>query len=259
MLLHLLKLFINLVYKFPQILCNIKEMEISLDYVYLLFYHYSFIPDPTATCDEQTEFCRQHELNGRIRVAPEGINGTIAGSQEQIHAYIAFMDQWAETLPHAASSPKIHWKFSHMVDRFSPEKQKLKSLSVKVTKEVVSLDLPPDVREAVLSAPPAVHLSPLEFHQHLLSLTTTTTSKTTLAEHCETVPSAHTEAVSEPSTSCIDSCSQDFALLDIRNHYEVQVGTFFLPGPSGEMIPATNPQTRAVSDCFHRSLSYTSR
>lgn len=59
----------------------------------LLYYKYVTIAQPNATMLEQKKFCQAHNLKGRIIIAPEGINGTIAGSKESVEAYKRFMDE----------------------------------------------------------------------------------------------------------------------------------------------------------------------
>ena len=51
-----------------------------------LYYCYIELPDVQRHVDFQRTACGELHLTGRIRVAPEGINGTIAGSPAGIDA-----------------------------------------------------------------------------------------------------------------------------------------------------------------------------
>ena len=106
----------------------------------LLFYQYCVILNPSSTCEEQQKLCTHLNLLGRIRVSPEGINGTIGGSRSSIQSYIAAV----ESIPEFNSVEKpIHWKFGGLskAQATSKKDHKFHTLSVKTVKEVVSLDL----------------------------------------------------------------------------------------------------------------------
>lgn len=47
------------------------------NYRVLLYYHYVPIADPQGICDWQIQLCANLDLKGRIRIAPEGLNGTL--------------------------------------------------------------------------------------------------------------------------------------------------------------------------------------
>lgn len=53
----------------------------------LLYYYFVEIDDPEKLASQQRFLCQKHALKGRILIAPEGINGTIAGSKEATQAY----------------------------------------------------------------------------------------------------------------------------------------------------------------------------
>ena len=115
-------------------------------YKFLLYYQYVDIEDVEAVCREQLELCRNLRLNGRIRVAREGINGTLGGGESAIHQYVSHMND-----NHELSAVPIHWKISDLLPGKDPDVQKFKSLSVKSTKEVVSLDLMDEDKSLLLS------------------------------------------------------------------------------------------------------------
>ena len=187
---------------------------VNVDYKFLLYYHYVDIVDPQELYVQQVQLCKALNLFGRIRISNEGINGTIGGTFCSITEYIRVVDNLPEL--HPPSAEPIHWKISGLVSRYPPERQILRDLCVKVTKEVVSLDLPPGVREIIATGDGGIHLSPPEFHSALGALASDSSMK------------------------------ESFRLLDIRNHYEVKIGTFEVPTSDGSLIPAINPETRAV-------------
>lgn len=70
-------------------------------YRVLLYYKFVRIDNHEAFADEHLHFCKELGLNGRIIVAPEGINGTVSGTPEQTEQYMnalredaRFADMW---------------------------------------------------------------------------------------------------------------------------------------------------------------------
>lgn len=53
----------------------------------IAYYKFTPIPGPEEFCEEHKELCCLLNLKGRIYIAAEGINGTVAGSSEDIAAY----------------------------------------------------------------------------------------------------------------------------------------------------------------------------
>lgn len=199
-----------------QTFSSVKSLsEADDDYIVLLFYHYVTIDDTETHHSTQLEVCRQLKLNGRIRISPEGINGTIGGARQGIQNYMQFMDSAKEYQSHQ----RIHWKIGGLVDRLDPIDQHLQNLSVKITKEVVSLDLPDEVREAVVAVGPGVHLPPQDFHAALYDISNQRKSESTKFSP---------------------------KLIDIRNHYEIRIGKFEVVFEDGETLEASNPETRQV-------------
>ena len=110
--------------------------NIADPYTILLYYQYEHVVDVDVVCKYQIEMCKRLNLMGRIRVATEGINGTLGGLPEDILAYTQEMDsiQPKDVIP-------IHWKLSNLLPGINRDGQKFHTLSVKSTKEVVSMDL----------------------------------------------------------------------------------------------------------------------
>lgn len=70
-------------------------------YRVLLYYKFVRIDNPEAFAEEHLRYCRELGLNGRIIIAPEGINGTVSGTLEQTEHYMntlrndtRFADMW---------------------------------------------------------------------------------------------------------------------------------------------------------------------
>jgi UPF0176 protein len=62
-----------------------------MNYRVLLYYHYVSILDPESLVEEHLDYCQSLGLRGRIYIAPEGINGTVSGTKEQVETYINYM------------------------------------------------------------------------------------------------------------------------------------------------------------------------
>jgi len=58
----------------------------------LLYYKYTDVQFPAQQVKRQKELCDGLGLKGRIIIATEGINGTLAGSQEACNEYIEHMN-----------------------------------------------------------------------------------------------------------------------------------------------------------------------
>ena len=119
--------------------CN-PEGNSNDDWLVVLFYQYCLLSNPTSTCKEQIDLCRELTLLGRVRVSSEGINGTLGGSSSSVKKYISTVDKISEF---DADRNPIHWKLGGLSEAnlSSHSDHRLKTLSVKVVKEVVSLDL----------------------------------------------------------------------------------------------------------------------
>jgi UPF0176 protein len=56
-------------------------------YDVILYYNFQSIDDPERFCKDHKQKCLDLCLLGRVYIAGEGINGTLAGAQENIHKY----------------------------------------------------------------------------------------------------------------------------------------------------------------------------
>ncbi|MFK8032137.1 MAG: rhodanese-related sulfurtransferase [Gammaproteobacteria bacterium] len=141
------------------------------DYHIAAFYHFA---DLSEFADWQTpleELCEQHGLIGTILLASEGVNGTVAGSQEGLEALLA----------HLRSDPR----FAPLQAKWSKTSNKpFLRMKIRLKKEIVSLGV--------------AGVKPHELTGHQ-------------------VPAAEwNELISDP----------DVLVIDTRNQYEVDVGTF---------------------------------
>jgi UPF0176 protein len=117
----------------------------------LLYYKYTALSDPGTVAAQQREICARLNLRGRVIVASEGINGTLAGSRESTQAYEAAMG----AIPEFAG---MEFKRSQSSDTVFPR------LSVKLRPEIVSLhggDSIPHVDA------PESHLTPAQWKETL--------------------------------------------------------------------------------------------
>jgi UPF0176 protein len=118
-----------------------SKMSISV----ILFYKYVHVPSPDSERDAQRLVCDRLGLKGRLLIAEEGINGTLAGDSKDIDSYIEFMNNH----PQFAG---IQYK------RDATDSVPFPRLRVKVRPEVVTLGVSPDLAHT------APKLSPKQFH-----------------------------------------------------------------------------------------------
>jgi UPF0176 protein len=59
----------------------------------ILFYKYVPIADPVALASAQSALCVSLELKGRVLIASEGINGTLAGPAEGVNQYVVALKE----------------------------------------------------------------------------------------------------------------------------------------------------------------------
>jgi len=115
----------------------------------LLFYKYVDIEWPEAIAKWQRKLCTELGLKGRILLATEGINGTIAGTIEATEKYI-------ESLSAHPYFGEIDFKTS------AGDRSAFPKMRVLVKKEIVHLGIDP---EKLKAANGGIHLSPTEAHE----------------------------------------------------------------------------------------------
>uniref|UniRef100_A0A8C0EK94 Thiosulfate sulfurtransferase/rhodanese-like domain-containing protein 2 n=1 Tax=Bubo bubo TaxID=30461 RepID=A0A8C0EK94_BUBBB len=121
----------------------------------LLYYCYCEVKDPEKLCAWQKTLCQHLHLTGKVRVASEGINGTVGGSKVATNLYIEVM----------LSQPLFKdilcqedFKSSAGGAHCFPD------LRVGVFKEIVPMGIDPKI---VSYKETGIHLSPQEFHREV--------------------------------------------------------------------------------------------
>ena len=120
----------------------------SAPYPVILFYKYVTIADPSALVETHRARCAELGLKGRVLIATEGINGTLAGPREGVDRYVAAL--------------RADERFADIEIKESPgDAQTFPKLAVKARPEIVALGagpLAPDLDN---------HLSPAEWKRML--------------------------------------------------------------------------------------------
>lgn len=208
-------------------------------YEFLLFYKYFEIQidNPDELVQSQQSLCTTLLLNGRVRVSKEGMNGILSGLSSNILSYRAKMNEIIND---------IQWYKSGLVSKstLSYNQQVFETLSVKVTKEVVSLDIGFEKMSEVIKAGSGKYLEPEEFHQHLKAMETILTTTAVISSS-----NNDGDDVNSMGNNSITN-NGEYKLIDVRNQYEVRIGTF-----QGENFSAVNPETRQVSNSLSSSWS----
>ncbi len=140
-------------------------------YLTAAFYLFVDLPDYLTRRQVLLDFCERHNVKGMILLAREGINSTIAGRSEDVHAVLAYLrsDPKFSTLQHKESwsdLPPFH------------------RMKVRLKKEIVTMGVP--------------GISPINMAGTYVK------------------PSDWNALISDP----------DVVLIDTRNDYEVELGTF---------------------------------
>ncbi|XP_034454980.1 thiosulfate sulfurtransferase/rhodanese-like domain-containing protein 2 [Hippoglossus hippoglossus] len=125
----------------------------------VLFYHYGQVEDPQVICAWQKALCEKLHLTGKVRVASEGVNGTVGGTNMATDIYISAMC--------------LHPCFRMEREDFKTSDggaECFTDLRVGVYKEIVPMGVDPDVISYQLAG---IHLEPEEFHKEVEALLTT--------------------------------------------------------------------------------------
>ena len=120
----------------------------SASHPVLLFYKYVAIADPGSFAESQRALCSELGLKGRLLIAAEGINGTLAGPRDAVDRYVA-------ALRADARFADIGMKVS------SGDADTFPKLVVKVRPEIVTLGVGP------LTPDRDNHLSPADWKRML--------------------------------------------------------------------------------------------
>ncbi|XP_042308248.1 thiosulfate sulfurtransferase/rhodanese-like domain-containing protein 2 isoform X2 [Sceloporus undulatus] len=118
----------------------------------LLYYCYCEVADPGGLCAWQKALCQHLHLTGKVRIASEGINGTVGGSKVATNLYMDAM------LSHPL------FKGTLMREDFKTSKggaHCFPDLRIGVFEEIVPMGINP---EKVSYKETGIHLTPKEFH-----------------------------------------------------------------------------------------------
>ncbi|XP_075583225.1 thiosulfate sulfurtransferase/rhodanese-like domain-containing protein 2 [Pelecanus crispus] len=146
----------------PEISCTLPDTShLSCDDLtskvgeVLLYYCYCEVKDPEKLCAWQKALCQHLHLTGKVRVASEGINGTVGGSKVATNLYIEVM----------LSQPlfkdilcQADFKSSAGGAHCFPD------LRVGVFKEIVPMGIDPKILSYKETG---IHLSPQDFHREV--------------------------------------------------------------------------------------------
>ncbi|XP_058264550.1 thiosulfate sulfurtransferase/rhodanese-like domain-containing protein 2 isoform X2 [Hemibagrus wyckioides] len=123
----------------------------------ILYYCYCQIKEPRFICDWQNELCSKLRLTGKVRVATEGINGTVGGTKTATSLYIRAM------LAH----PIFHVMQVEDFKTSDGGAECFPDLKVGAYKEIVPMGVDPDI---ISYRSAGKHLEPEEFHKEVQSL-----------------------------------------------------------------------------------------
>ena len=138
-----------------QLASTAREADVMVeDYSILLFYHFTPLADHAREVCWHRALCERLHLCGRLRVSPQGLNGTLSGATAALGEYTRSVDARCPVEGQA-----IDWKFGPCA-----LSELFQELSVRAVREVVSLGVPLD---AVPLGKAARHLSAAEFHAKL--------------------------------------------------------------------------------------------
>mmetsp|Transcript_11120 Transcript_11120/g.12730 ORF Transcript_11120/g.12730 Transcript_11120/m.12730 type:complete len:456 (+) Transcript_11120:127-1494(+) len=159
-----------------------EKHEKSEDSTVILFYKYVEVKNPDDQRAWQLEKMKRLSLTGRLRVAAEGINGSLFGTVSNIEAYKKEMHDsgtfagidWKHSVPHGGLDP-----FDGMQ-------------RIRISREITGTGPMSEFKPTALGGKGGIHLEPKEFGN-----------------------------IVKKSQE-----SDDYVVIDTRNHYETVVGKF---------------------------------
>ncbi|KAG9486613.1 hypothetical protein GDO78_006795 [Eleutherodactylus coqui] len=138
----------------PDMKCYKTEAPTSESGEVLLYYSYCDISDPQWVCDWQRTLCELLHLTGKIRIASEGINGTIGGNRVSTRLYMDTM----------LSHPLFKQMCLDDFKRSDGGAHCFPDLRIGVFREIVPMGVDP---QKVSYKETATHLTPEEFHKRV--------------------------------------------------------------------------------------------
>jgi UPF0176 protein len=92
-------------------------------------YKFIALPDCEALQQPLQDYCDQHNVKGTLLLAPEGINGTIAGTHASVHAVLAYL--------------RSDMRFADLVHKASfAETMPFHRMKVRIKREIVTMGVP---------------------------------------------------------------------------------------------------------------------
>jgi predicted sulfurtransferase len=212
------------------------------DYRIALYYCYTDIRDVNEHVDFQGRLCQELDLNGRIRVSTEGLNGVLSGLKSNLKSY-------QERTEEELIIKNLDVKYCLLRTDISVESQLFDSLSVKPTREVVSLyETTP--QETERSQKIVDETNPKYFrrrrrnrqkHEHQHKASAPSVPNSPLDERLTRFkPSPH--LTPEEWNHQLVMNTANAVLVDARNVYESRVGYFHVEG-----VPTLLTNTRKFS------------
>lgn len=190
----------------------------------VLFYAYAAVPDPDALLEWHAALLPSLGLTGRVRVAPEGVNGTLSGTDAAMAMYV---HKAHEAFP-AVFSKSMDWKKS------SAEGAPFPDLKLERRNEICSHGgtIPAGSEGAqFVQTYGGLHLSPADFHD-ALAAAARPPGESRKRQLEETEGTAAADGSPLPSPQPVPPLdvrqlnSSNTVVLDVRNHYEVVLGNF---------------------------------
>ena len=191
----------------------------------ILFYRYVFIDDVSLLLSHMQQLCTSLGLLGRLLIAKEGVNGTLAGSCSCIEAFIVSMKQ-DRRFQH------IDWKQTSSEPGQYPTSLPFLNLSIRESNEIVSSGklrsffeemAPFDEQSFGGLANTGTHLKPHEFHAHLMALHDGKSTASTIDSN------EGIGGVGDTTNSRNDDESRKGnkgLVFDVRNQFEFDIGRF---------------------------------
>uniref|UniRef100_A0A8C4Q507 Thiosulfate sulfurtransferase like domain containing 2 n=1 Tax=Eptatretus burgeri TaxID=7764 RepID=A0A8C4Q507_EPTBU len=140
----------------PLLLDSLPDMN-RKEGVVLLFYYYCDLADPCVAKLWQVDLCKHLGLTGKVRLATEGINGTVGGSVEAARLYMEA----------TMAYPPFRGMTSQDFKRSAGGAECFPELRVGVYQELVPLGIDPCLVSFKDAGP---YLTPVEFHEEVARL-----------------------------------------------------------------------------------------
>lgn len=218
--------------------------KLPTKYGVVLFYAYRAVADPSALLEWHREALGADCLGilGRVRVAAEGINGTLAAPMTNAHTDDALASSNLHTYVHLAVSKfpevfrDVDWKTS-VVDGGAPP---FPDLKLELRDEICSSGLK-DTNADFVRDFGGVHLSPKEFHDALVHAARPAGHGTKGSKRVRQTLDERVLPPPVPPLDVRELDSSNTVVVDVRNHYEVAAGKFDHPA-------LVDPSTRTYDE-----------